>query len=71
MKECEWTIPEMQTALVLIRHLIPKCELRRIIGEIMEEGWSVMSTHEGAIVFQTDDVSMLRKVVGEGGFEWH
>lgn len=63
MKECEWTIPEMQTALILIRHLIPKCELRRIIGEIMEEGWSVLSTPEGDISFQSDDVPMLRKIL--------
>ena len=63
MAECKWTIPEMQTEIILIRHLIPKCEIRRIIGEIMEEGWSVLSTPEGHIPFQSDDVPRLRKIL--------
>lgn len=60
----KWTVPEMHAALTLVRHMIPKCELRRIIGEVMEEGWSVLSTPEGDISFQADDVPMLRKILG-------
>lgn len=59
----KWTIPEMQSALVLIRSLIPKCEIRRIMNEVMEENWSVLSTPTGDIAFQRDDLSLLGKLL--------
>lgn len=59
----KWTIAEMQSALVLLRSLIPQIEIRRIMDEVMEENWSVLSTPTGDIAFQRDDLSLLGKLL--------
>ena len=43
MAEKNWTIPEMRTALVLLRSLLPEHEIERIIDEVRCEGWSFLA----------------------------
>ena len=63
MAEKKWTISEMQSALILLRSLFPKKEVKRVIEEVMEENWSVLSTPTGDIAFQRDDLSLLGKLL--------
>ena len=63
MAEKNWTIPEMRTALALLRSLLPEHEIERIIDEVRCEGWSVLGTPTGDVSFKRDDLSLLDKIL--------
>lgn len=65
MAEKNWTIPEMRTALVLLRSLLPEHEIERIIDEVRCEGWSVLGTTTGDVSFKRDDLSLLDKILSD------
>ena len=65
MAEKNWTIPEMRTALVLLRSLLPEHEIERIMDEVRCEGWSVLVTPTGDVSFKRDDLPLLDKILND------